>query len=259
MTAEDPRNQVAQSIEDAIADLAEALVELDRIPSHDRSTVGFVAHAMNNYLSVTEATLGLLRETLRDYPDPEVAKWLEGLRHLGTMMHHTVGRLLRTTGPDDFPLKPDYVNLPRLMDRACDYYRLKASQKQLEIICRSVGEIPPTWADAVAVAIVADNLLSNALKFSNPGGEILVQILPGPGGVVCSVRDNGPGLTQLEQARLFHRGATSGVEPAANHQVSGFGLTIAKGLIDRMGGRLWAESEPGRGACFFVRLPYHAP
>jgi signal transduction histidine kinase len=258
-TIPDPRMQVAQAIEDAIADLAEALVELDSIPAHDQSTIGFVAHAMENYLSVTDATLALLRHALRDYPDVEVAKWLEGLRHLGSMMHHTVGRLVRTTAAGDFPLKPDYMNLPRLMERACDHYRVKAGQKQLLIVCRSVGEIPLTWGDAVAVAIVADNLLSNAVKFSNRGGEILVQILPGPGGVVASVRDNGPGLTFLEQARLFQPNLMPDPTAPPSEKSTGYGIKIAKGLIDRMGGRLWAESEEGRGACFFFRLPYHPP
>ena len=253
----DPRTRVTQSIEDAITNLADALVELDSIPVHDQSTVGFVAHAMNSYLSVIDGTLALLRHELRDYPDPEVAKWLEGLRHLSSMMLHTTGRLVRTTGTDDFPLKPDYMDLPRLMGRACDHYRVKAAQKQLQIICRSVGDIPLTWGDAVGVAIVADNLLSNAVKFSNPGGDILVQVLPGPGGVVASVRDYGPGLTFLEQARLFQNSMVGDPSATLTDKSSGYGIRIAKGLIDRMRGRLWAESEPGRGACFFFRLPYH--
>jgi signal transduction histidine kinase len=136
---------------------------------------------------------------------------------------------------------------------------VKAAQKQLLIGCRSVGEIPLTWGDAVAVAIVADNLLSNAVKFSNRGGEILVQILPGPGGVVASVRDNGPGLTFLEQARLFQPNIVPDPTATPSEKSTGYGIKIAKGLIDRMGGRLWAESEEGRGACFFFRLPYHPP
>ncbi len=247
---------VAISIEEAITSLADALAELDRIPVHDRAVVGFVAHALNNYLSVTDATLGLLADALRDHPHPEVDGWLAGLRRLGSMMRHTTGRLLRSASHGEFPLKPDYLDLPRLMQRACEHYRLRAQHKQLEIVCRSLGEIPQTWADSLAVAIVADNLLSNAVKFSKPGGEILVQILPGPAGVVCSVRDHGPGLTVLDRARLFDAAqpptvATSG-EPA-----TGFGIAIAKGLVERMSGRLWVESEPGRGACFFFRLPYH--
>ena len=257
MTSDDPRREVAQSIENAISELAHALGELDRMPSSDRSTIGFVAHAMNNYLSVNDAVLGLLSRTLREYADADVQAWLDGLRHLGTLMQHTAGRLLRTTSPSEFPLKMEYVPLPMLMDRACDYYRPAAQRKHLEITCRFIGDVPPAWADRVAVAVVADNLLSNAVKYSAPNGAIVVQVMPGPGGVVCSVRDHGPGIAPTDQARLFQRGVTLNAVPTGGEPSSGFGLTIAKEFVERMGGKLWVDSEPGRGACFSFRLLYH--
>jgi signal transduction histidine kinase len=144
------------------------------------------------------------------------------------------------------------------MERVCDYYRSSARQKQLDITCRPIGELRPVWADRVVVAVVADNLLSNAVKFSKPGGQIVVQLVPGPGGVVCSVHDHGPGLTHLEQARLLRSNGRAGTTPTAGEPSSGFGLVIAKEFIERMGGRLWVESEPGHGACFFFRLPYRS-
>lgn len=254
MSTPDPRTQAVDSIETAIANLAEALDYIDHIPAFDRSTIGFVAHALNNYLSVGEATLGLLGNALREHPDPEVSRWIDGLAQIGSLMHHTVGQLIRTSEPAEFPLKLDYVDLPLLMRRACDYHRRHAEQTRVTIVCRAVAEIPPAWADRVAVAVVADNLLSNAVKHSPPGGEVLVQILPGPGGVVVSVRDHGPGLSANEQAQLFQRTA-SGARQA--RQPDGFGLAIAREFVERMDGRLWVESEPGRGACFFFRLPYH--
>jgi two-component system, sensor histidine kinase and response regulator len=252
----DARANAVESIETAIAHLADALAELDRMPTGDKTTVGYVAHALNNYVSVSEATLDLLSNALQGHPNPEVTTWLTGLRHLGTMMHHTVGRLVHASTPGDFPFKLEYLNLPTLIRRACDYYRGSAERKQLELVCRPVGEIPLAWADRVAVAVVVDNLLSNAVKFSMPGGTIVVQILPGPGGVVCSVRDQGPGLTSEEQARLFKRGVKLSPVPTAGEPSSGYGLSIAKELIDRMGGRLWSESEIGQGTVFSFRLPY---
>jgi signal transduction histidine kinase len=257
MTTPDARAHVAQAIENAKAELDEALSELDRVPAFDSAAIGFVAHAMNNYLAVTEATLNLVKNALRDHPDREVVTWLEGLGHVAQLMHHTVGRLLRVSAPAEFALKPDHVNLPLLMRRACDYYGRSAARKQLQIVCRSVGNVPLAWADRVAVAVVADNLLSNAVKFSNVGGEIQVQIMAGPGGVVCSVRDRGPGLSAIDQTRLFQRGVTLGAAPTAGEPSTGFGLAVAKDFVDRMGGKLWCESEPGQGACFSFRLPYH--
>ncbi len=156
--------QVARAIENAKADLDRALFELDRLPAFDASTLGFVAHALNNYLTITDATLSLLTHALRDHPNQDVGIWLQGLRHTAALMDHTLGRLLRASSPAQFPLKPDHVNVPVLMERACDYYRRMAESKQLHITCGAVGDVPPAWGDRVAVAVVADNLLSNAVK-----------------------------------------------------------------------------------------------
>jgi NtrC-family two-component system sensor histidine kinase KinB len=254
MTISPARANAIDSITEAIAHLGDALGELEHLPAHDPSTVALAAHAMNSYVSVTEATLGLLDETLRDFPDREVATWLAGLRHLGGLMQHALGRLLHSSAPAEFPLKPEYIQLSRLMERACDYYRPRATERQLEIVCRSVGDVPMAWADRVAVAVVADNLLSNAVRHSNAGGQVVVQILPGPGGVVCSVRDEGRGLTPLEQARLFQPAMWSA--GMGGDEAARYGLTIAKAFVDRMGGRMWSESEPGKGACLSFRLPY---
>jgi signal transduction histidine kinase len=255
--AADSRAQVAQAIEHAMAHLDEALFQLDRLPAFNPSTIGFVAQATDSYLTVSDATLDLLADALRDHPNQEVQTWLEGLRHLSGMVHHMVGRLVGMAPQSDFPLRQDYIDLPRLMQRACDYFQKHARKKPLTILCRSVGEVPPAWADRIAVAIVADNLLANAVQASSAGAEILVQITPGPGGVVCSVRDQGPGLSPSDQAKLFARDASPAARPAEGEPPGGFGLAIARELVERMGGRLSVESEPGRGATFSFRLPYH--
>jgi len=252
----DLRDDVAQAIENAKVDLDRALFELDRIPAMDPAALAFVAHAMSNYLNVTEALLNLLKGSLRDHPEPEVKVWLDGLHHVSELAHQTVARLLRVYEPTEMPLKFEHVRLERLMDRACAYHRRAAEQKNVEIICRYTGDVPEVWADRVGVAVVADNLLSNAVKFSHPGGRVDVTIAAGAGGVVCSVRDYGPGLTPLTQATIFERGDRPPQPPLGDEQPTGYGLLVAKAFVDRMSGRLWSESEVGRGACFSFRLPY---
>jgi signal transduction histidine kinase len=255
----DSRENVAQAIENAKADLDKALFELDRTPAFDPAAAAFVAHAMSNYMNVTDAIVSLLKDELRDHDNPEVASWLDGLYHVSDLTHQTVGRLLRVYEPGVMPLKLDYVNLRVLMERAVSYHARSAQQKQVSIDCNTVVPVPPVWADRVAVAVIADNLLSNAVKFAPAGSRIDVQIMPGPGGVVCSVRDHGPGLTPLTQARIFERGTSGNPLSSSPGQASGYGLTVSKAFVDRMGGRLWSESEPGHGACFSFRLPYEPP
>ena len=253
----DTKARVAASIAEAKVRLDDALAELERVPSVDPGTIGYVAHALNNYLAVTVVTVEMMQHTLRDYPNPEIRTWLDGILHVTDLMHHTIGKLLAASAPGHFPLKIELVNLAMLMDRACNHYGRVAQRKQISVIYRTIGDIPLVRADRVALAVVADNLLSNAVKFSKPGTTVQVQVMTEPGVVVCSVRDQGPGLSTADQARLYQKGMPLSAVPTAGEPSTGYGLAMAKEFMDRMGGQLWCESEAGRGARFSFRLPSH--
>ncbi len=113
------------------------------------------------------------------------------------------------------------------------------------------------WADAVATAVVLDNLMSNAVKYSPHGAEVRACVVSEPGHQVCSVRDQGPGLSPEQQAKLFQRGARLGSVPTGGEESTDYGLAVAKELIDRLGRELWCESEVGKGSCFSFRLPLY--
>jgi signal transduction histidine kinase len=102
-----------------------------------------------------------------------------------------------------------------------------------------------------------DNLLSNAVKYSFPEKRIWVELRAESITVACSVRDEGPGLSQEDQARLFQRGVRLSAEPTGGESSNGYGLAVAKELIDRLGGHLWCESTIGAGACFSFSLPMY--
>jgi signal transduction histidine kinase len=249
----DAKTRAVASIAQAKIELDQALAEMDAIRTLDPALIGAVAHALSNYISVTSATVEMLAMTLRGYPDEDVAIWLEGIQHAADLMQHSVGRLVSASAPRDFPLKLEHVDLRVLMERACDYYRRRADPKGITITCRSVGRVPLAWGDRVAIAVVADNLLSNAVQVSTDHSAIDVQIMREPGYLVCSVKDCGPGLTREQQERLLHRSLSTGAASADPQE--GFGLAIAQEFVKRMDGDLWCESEGGRGARFSFRLP----
>ena len=107
----------------------------------------------------------------------------------------------------------------------------------------------------MAVAVALDNLLSNALKFSENGKQIWVQVHAEQENIVCTVRDEGPGLSVEDQARLFQRGVRLSNSPTGDELTLGFGLSIAKDLVERLGGSIWCESHSGHGTSFHIRLP----
>jgi len=169
-------------------------------------------------------------------------------------MHHTVNQLMNTSASANPPLIRDHVDLAVLIQRACDYYQLIAARKQIRIVFSS-SEMPTAWTDRVAVAAVLDNLLSNAVKYSPPGKKVSVRVGVESDYFVCGVRDEGPGLSPEDQAKLFQRGVRLSPVPTAGEPSTGYGLAVAKELVDNLGGKIWCESQLGQGACFSFSLP----
>ena len=254
------KEQVSEAISRAQADLELALGTLEKIPSFDAASVAFSAHALNNFLTVTSAITDFLMLSLKSYPDQEVQKWLENLKHTNRMMAHLVAELMNEAAMRKHPeLKFEKFDLNRLARRACLYYQRVADRKQIKINLESIVDQLDAWGDHVAVAAVMDNLLSNAVKYSYPGKEIRVSVHQEEDSVTCTVQDSGPGLSAEDQTRLFQEGVTLSSVPTGNEPSSGYGLAVAKELIDLMGGSIWCESQPGEGACFSFSLPVTAP
>jgi signal transduction histidine kinase len=256
----DVKEQVAATIVKARENLEQALIELERLSPFDPSAVAFATHALNNYLTVTGGTIELLLSALTAHPDPQIHTWLAGLHHVTTLMTHTVSRLMSAAVPQETSLRFEPVELPVLVQRVCHYYQRVADRKHLHILYSSSGEVPQVWTDRVAVAAVLDNLLSNAVKYSPPGKRIWVKVHGDQTSASCSVQDEGPGLSQEEQARLFQRGVRLSPIPTGGEPSMGYGLAVAKELVEQLGGAIWCVSRPGQGACFSFRLPgYQEP
>jgi signal transduction histidine kinase len=115
------------------------------------------------------------------------------------------------------------------------------------------------WTDAVAIGTILDNLISNAIKFSPSGTTITVSLGREGTDLVCSVCDQGPGLSKKDVAKVFQRGARLGPKPTGGESSMGYGLSIAKGLVKKLGGRIWCDSVEGKGTCFIFSLPAEPP
>jgi two-component system sensor histidine kinase GlrK len=233
----DRRTRVISSITQARAQLELALTELDGLRALDPALVGVVAHALNNYITVTTATVEILRRTLRGHAERDVHVWLEGIAHAADLMQHSVGRLVSSSAPRDFPLKLDRVRLATLVGRACEYYRRRSTVTGVTIAFEAARRVPAVWGDHVAIAVVVDNLLSNAARLAPRGSTIHVRVTTEPGHVVCRVEDQGPERSEADQAP------------------DDLGLVVADEFIRRMEGQLWSERGDGGSTHFLFRLP----
>lgn len=200
----------------------------------------------------------------------------------------TVSLLLET---DLEPAQREYVETIRdsgarlldLLNNVLDYAKLDASGIELEhevfdpyAITRDVIELLAPRAHAngldIAIRLAADaprqakgdagrvrqilfNLVGNALKFAETGG-VLVDVQAAPGGVCYRVIDTGPGIAEVDRARLFEAFAQTSAADAGKDSGVGLGLAIVKRLCDALGGHVEISGAPGLGACFQVTLPF---
>jgi signal transduction histidine kinase len=252
----DPKQETLDALVKARAELDEALESLERLPVLDPGKVGFIAHALSNYLCVIDGTVQLMSRALKDHDCPDVIRWLEGLDHATDLMGHTLSQLLGSATLQANPsFKIGAVDWSRMAGRLCNYYRKVAARKEIQIEFLSPENVPAVKADVVALAAILDNLLSNAVKYSPPGRMIRVEIRQDAASVECVVCDQGPGISEEDRKKLFQRGVRLSAQPTGGEPSHGFGLAVAKELTEQMGGAIWCESVPGRGACFHVRLP----
>jgi signal transduction histidine kinase len=253
----DNREIVAASIAQAQVHLEQAMADLVSRSSLSYSSVAFAAHALNNFLSVTGGATELMGIALADNPDPRVHTWLNSIQQATRMMAQIVASLMRDALVSGRPeLELENVDLRTLLGTVCHYYQLAADRKGIRI-----AWIPPNepaahaWTDRTAVAAIMDNLLSNAIKYSPPSTVVWVTVTPEQGACVCSVRDEGPGISAADQANLYQRGVRLSAVPTGGEPSHGYGLAVAKELVELLGGSIWCESELGAGATFSFRLP----
>ena len=102
------------------------------------------------------------------------------------------------------------------------------------------------------------NLLSNAAKFTSQG-TVRITAVRDDDEIIVSVSDDGPGIAPVDQARVFEKFIQVGDTLTGKPQGTGLGLAISKEIIDRHGGRIWVESEPGRGSVFSFAIPVYDP
>jgi len=183
---------------------------------------------------------------------PQEAREMLARIHLGTQrMHQLVADLLRLSRLGRQTMVKRRVDLDSLVHALIDELRPHHTRDGMGI---HVGPLNPCTADPALLQQVMANLLSNAFKFTRHRDQALVEVgcLPMKEEAAYFVRDNGVGFDMVHANKLF--APFQRLHRAEDYEGTGIGLSIAQRIVERHGGRIWAEAEAGKGATFFFTL-----
>ncbi len=230
---------------DAMRQLQEQQDDLLQAISHDlRSPLTVVlGHAQILYQSLSRGKVNLRRRRSAD-------AIILAARQMSSMIRNLVDSARMEAG--ELQLNRSAVQIPSIVRDVKNRLAEVVDVERVKVV--DTGGVPPVEADPDRLDRIVTNLLTNALKYSDPSTEVTVQISLQGERVVTSVTDHGEGISASDMARLFHRYGRT--EQSRRRQDSlGLGLYITKGLVEAHGGTIWVESEVGRGSTFYFSLP----
>lgn len=224
------------------------LQELDRLKS---DFITIASHELRTPLSLILGYATLLQER-----QPECRE-LEGVLRAAVRLQHIIETMvnLRYLETGELPFRYEEFNLGEEILLACQTHAALAEASGLALDAIVPEEPVRIWADREKIRLVLDNLLSNAIKFTPSGGRVRVKLEKRYDNAEITVMDTGVGIPQEDLERIFERFYQVERPMTRRRGGLGLGLPIVREIVEKHGGRVWAESVLGQGSRFIVRLP----
>jgi two-component system sensor histidine kinase BarA len=245
------------ALEDSRRDLEESNRKLRDLDVLKSDFVSMVSHELRTPLT---SIIGFAK-TIKTLPLPmeQKTKYLDIIEAEGKRLSGLVEEYLDISKIEsgNFSIQRSPVDLDNLIRSVAAAVPLQTTQ-MLRLDLASSGSLPRVNADTNMLRRVLANILDNAVKYSEKQGEIIVTAFAKDNGVVMRVQDFGCGIRPEDRDKVFDK-FFRGSNPAAQYKGgTGLGLAIAKGIIDAHGGKIWCDSEVGKGTTFSIFLPVSA-
>ena len=247
-------NKTNDSIKILYKELEEKNEKLKRFDELKSTFVANVAHEVRNPLAVIKGVLHLITEVMGD-------QLTDKQSHILEMGDKTIDRLNRLvtdlldlskieTGK--MHLNRDKVDIPSLIEEILLPYDAELSKKNITLEKNIALNCGFLIADRDKLSQVIINLLNNAIKYTPDKGTVILNAAGSENELRCEISDNGPGIPADEREKIFDKFERVTAE---KQEGTGLGLAIAKDIVDLHKGKLWVESETGKGSTFIFTLP----
>lgn len=230
--------------------------KLAEVLAANRRFISIIGHDLRGPFSSILGALEMLKEGLEEYNIQDIERYLDIASNSANKTLSLLDNLLalNTLQNIDKNYNPVRLNFYDLIEEEVEIQGIRATQKEI-IIYNSIDPGLKILADIQMIRSVVRNLISNALKFTNQGGEININAFEKKQFVEIEVEDNGVGISGEDMQKLFIPDMRHSTQGTMREQGTGLGLIICKEFIEIHGGSIAVESEPGKGSRFKITLP----
>jgi len=231
--------------------------ELAHLNQQKNQFLGMAAHDLRNPLCIIQSYCACLSMKVSDKIDRDCLNILSYVQESCLLMSEIINNLLDITiiESGQVKLQSKEVDVVALAKHNMMLNQFLAEKKEIALLLKCDTEIPKINCDSSKLDQVLNNLLTNAVKYSHPKSTVVETISLTPHEVIFSVSDKGVGIPDHERETLFEPFAKSSAKSTGGERSVGLGLTIVKKIVNEHGGRIWVESEVGKGSTFYFSLP----
>jgi len=250
------RNELSKANKDIVrqkAEIEENNQKLIELNNEKSNIIGIVAHDLKNPLTSAFTMANILKSESNNL-DEEQTQCINVIEKSINRMNDMINRLLDIRKIEDkiSELKLEKVNLRKIIRDVNNNLSNEINRKKISLSVEAeelYAKVDPDYA-----VQVFENLISNAIKFSPPNREVKVILAKDNGKARTEIIDEGPGLTEDDKKKVFGKFQRLSAKPTGGEQSTGLGLSIVKKYVEAMNGKVWCESEAGRGANFIVEF-----
>ncbi len=229
--------------------------EIEELQKQKDDLFAVIIHDIKNPVSLIKSLVELLRSyDLTAIEQQEIIDDIADTTVKIVSLSQEVSRIL-TLESQLVNLSKDKLQIEEIAKDVHTRNKIAADKKSINFMFETEDNLPPVSVDPNKIDEVIDNLVSNAIKFTQSGGTVRIHTIKKDKNVVVEINDNGLGLSEADIRQAFQRGVKLSAKPTAGEHSSGLGLWIVKKLVEAHNGRVWVQSALGKGSTFAFSLP----
>lgn len=232
------------------------IVELKTLNQTKDRILRIASHDLRNPIAAIAGLAGFLKCDAENLTDGQ-KEIVDSIEEAGKGVVNLLNELLDLSVMDSGhkELNRESVDLSELTRNLVPLFRGEADRKSILLSCECPGELPRVSVDRQQIRRVADNLISNAIKFTPPEGRVTLRVVKDGQEVKFQVDDTGPGIPDKEAHRIFQEFGKTSNKPTGGEKSIGLGLSICHAIVEAHGGSIGFVNLPEAGARFTVALP----